>query len=234
MEGWDPRFVNELAQHHHVVIFDNAGIGRTERLPAPLTIDAMADQTSALIDTLGLGRTNVLGWAMGSMVAQALAVRHPAQVRRLVLCATYPGNGATIRPAQKTVQALTNGSQPQLLAELFPPGQAAAGRTWLAALSAYPAAAPVPAPILAAQRNAVTEWWNGTDPAGKRASTITIPTLIADGTLDRIDPLANSRAVARLIRGSVLKLYPQAGHAFMIQDQTAFIPLIESFLHSGA
>jgi pimeloyl-ACP methyl ester carboxylesterase len=58
----------------------------------------MADQTSALIDTLGLGRPNVLGWSMGGMIAQALAVLHPAQVRRLVLCATFPGT-RTVRPA---------------------------------------------------------------------------------------------------------------------------------------
>lgn len=94
MAGWDPRLVHSLARHNRVVMFDNSGVGRTQELPPPLTVDAMADQTSALIDTLGLGRTDVLGWSMGGMIAQALAVLHPAQVRRLVLCATYPGTGA--------------------------------------------------------------------------------------------------------------------------------------------
>jgi pimeloyl-ACP methyl ester carboxylesterase len=83
-------------------MFDNSGVGRTQQLPAPLTIDAMADQTSALIDTLGLGRPDVLGWSMGGMIAQALAVLHPAQVRRLVLCATYPGTGAAVVPSDGT------------------------------------------------------------------------------------------------------------------------------------
>src|ERR1700753_3470778 len=92
MEGWDPRLVHALAEHHKVVMFDNAGIGRTAPLPVPLSIDAMADQTSALIAALGLGRPDVLGWSLGGAVAQALAVRHPAQVRDLVLCATFPGN----------------------------------------------------------------------------------------------------------------------------------------------
>jgi pimeloyl-ACP methyl ester carboxylesterase len=85
--------------HNRVVMFDNSGVGRTQQLPAPLTIDAMADQTSALIDTLGLGRPNVLGWSMGGMIAQALAVLHPAQVCRLVLCATFPGTGAAVVPS---------------------------------------------------------------------------------------------------------------------------------------
>jgi pimeloyl-ACP methyl ester carboxylesterase len=63
MEGWDPQLVHALARHNRVVMFDTSGVGRTQELPAPVTIDAMADQTSALIDTLGLGRPNVLGWS---------------------------------------------------------------------------------------------------------------------------------------------------------------------------
>ena len=93
METWEPQLVDTLARHFRVVIFDNAGIGGTRALPSPLTIDAMANQTSALISALGLGRPDVLGWSMGGMIAQALAVLHPGQVRRLVLCATFPGVG---------------------------------------------------------------------------------------------------------------------------------------------
>ena len=66
------------------------------------------DQTSALIDALGLGRPNVLGWSMGSMIAQALAVLHPAQVRRLVLCATFPGTGTIVAsPAARQAGAFS-------------------------------------------------------------------------------------------------------------------------------
>jgi pimeloyl-ACP methyl ester carboxylesterase len=83
INDWDPRFVGALAQHYRVVMFDNAGVGRTQALPTPLTIDAMANQTSALIDALGLDRPDVLAWSMGGTIAQALAVLHPAQVRRL-------------------------------------------------------------------------------------------------------------------------------------------------------
>ena len=124
MEGWDPRLVHALARHNRVVMFDNSGVGRTQ----PLTIDAMADQTSALIDTLGLGRPDVLGWSMGGMIAQALAVLHPAQLRRLVLCATYPGTG-TVVPSQAALQA---GSD-------FPANQVSAYDTFKAAISEYPA-----------------------------------------------------------------------------------------------
>jgi pimeloyl-ACP methyl ester carboxylesterase len=54
--------------------------------------------------------------------------------------------------------------------------------------------------------------------------------LIADGTNDRLDPVANDYALAQLIGGASLKLYPDAGHAFLFQDEKAFVPLIDSFL----
>lgn len=102
MTSWDRRFVDALDRSHRVVIFDNAGIDGTRGLPRPLTIDSMANRTSALITSLGLKRTDVLGWSLGSMVAQALTVLHPAQVRRLVLRASYPGTGSAVPPRART------------------------------------------------------------------------------------------------------------------------------------
>ena len=230
MEGWDRRFVDSLAQHYRVVIFENAGVGGTQALPVPLSVDAMANQTSALIDTLGLGRPDVLGWSMGSMIAQALAVLHPGQVRRLVLCASYPGNGQAIRPSQEAIHALTSSDSQKVMADLFPAGQTAAQNTYLAAISSYPTAPAAPAGTVTAQGNAVDQWWAGSDPAGQQTTEIAVPTLIADGTADQLDPLANSHTLAGLIPGAKLALYPDAGHAFLFQDQTAFVPLIESFL----
>jgi len=230
MESWDPRLVNALAQHYRVIIFDNAGIGRTARLPGPLTIDAMADQTSALLESLGLARSDVLGWSMGSMIAQALAVRHPNQVHRLILCAGYPGNGTTIRPSRAELNAFESGDLPKVMAALFPADQSAAQNTYLAAISSYPSAPPAPADIVSAQKFAVDSWWNGTDPAGRKAATITAPALVADGSADQLDPTANSHTLVNLTRGAKLHLYPDAGHAFLSQDQAPLVALIESFL----
>jgi pimeloyl-ACP methyl ester carboxylesterase len=219
MEGWDPRLVHALARHNRVVMFDNSGIGRTQPLIEPLTIDAMADQTSALIDTLGLGRPDVLGWSMGGMIAQALAVLHPAQVRRLVLCATFPGTG-TVVPSQA---AIRGGSD-------FPANQVKAYDAFKAAISEYSAAPAPSAAARTAQGDAITEWWDGTDPAGRKIATISVPTLIADGTVDRLDPVANDHTLARLIPRARLVLYSDAGHGFLFQDGTPFASLIESFL----
>ena len=160
---------------------------------------------------------------MGTMIAQALAVLHPDQVNRLVLGASYPGNGTAVRPPQQAINALNTGGQ-QALAVLFPAGQAAAQNTYLAATSSYPAAPAVPADVVAAQGHAIDAWWAGQDPAGERAATITAPTLIADGAADQLDPAVNSRTLAGLIPGAKLTVFPDAGHAFLFQDQAAFVP----------
>jgi pimeloyl-ACP methyl ester carboxylesterase len=220
MEGWDPRLVHALARHNRVVMFDNSGVGRTQALPAPLTIDAMAGQTSALIDTLGLGRPDVLGWSMGGMIAQALAILHPAQVRRLVLCATYPGTGAAVPPSQAALQA---GSD-------FPANQVKAYTAFTAAISEYSATHVASGAAKGAQRIAAADWEDGIDAAGHKISTISVPTLIADGTDDQLDPVANDHILARLIPRARLVFYPDAGHGFLFQDGTPFASLVDSFL----
>jgi len=228
MEDWDPRFVDALARHFRVVIFDNAGIGATHRLPGPPTIDAMARQTGALIHTLRLSRPDVLGWSMGGMIAQALAVLYPSQVRRLVLCATFPGTGATV--PSTTITALTRLEPQQVKTVLFPPSQTKAYNAYAAAISGYPPATVPSKAVLAAQRRAVTQWWTGKDPAGRKTAAISAPTLIADGAADWVDPVANARALARLIPAARLVLYPDAAHAFLFQDATHFAAVVESFL----
>ncbi len=224
IEDWDPRLVHALARHHRVVMFDNSGVGRTRQLPEPVTIDEMADQTSALIEALGLGRPDVLGWSMGGMIAQALAVRHPAQVRRLVLCATYPGTGQAVAPTAAARQA---GSD-------FPANQGSALAAFKAAIAEYPSAPAVSASTKGDQGLAVSDWWVGHDAAGREIARISAPTLIADGADDQIAPVSNAHALARLIAGSRLVLYPDAGHGFLFQDWPRLAALVDSFLTGPA
>jgi pimeloyl-ACP methyl ester carboxylesterase len=223
MEGWDPRLVHALAGHYRVVMFDNSGIGRTRLLPLPLSIPAMAGQTSALITALHLHRPYVLGWSMGGMIAQALAVRHPGQVRRLVLCATFPGTGAAVIPPPSVMRG----------GRIFPASQGQARAAYQAAIAAYPPAAPPATVVKVSQASAETDWWDGHDTAGREIARIPVPALVADGTDDQLDPAANDRTLARLIPRARLVLYPGAGHGFLFQDPTRFAALIGSFLAAG-
>jgi dienelactone hydrolase len=111
---------------------------------------------------------------------------------------------------------------------MFPPNQAEAYNAYAAAISGYLAAAAPSKAVLAAQRRAVIGWLTGKDPAGQKIAAISVPTLIADGTADWVDPVARVRTLARLpdARGV---LYPDAAHAFIFQDATQFAAAVESF-----
>ena len=120
-------------------------------------------------------------------------------------------------------QALNSG-------ELFPANQAAAENTYHAAIAAYPPVPAAPAATLTGQVDAIDQWWAGRDPAGTQAAKIAVPTLIADGTAGPARPARQQPHPRQPDPGARLTLYPDAGHAFLFQDQTAFVPQIESFL----
>jgi pimeloyl-ACP methyl ester carboxylesterase len=233
MEAWDPRFVDALARHYRVVVFDNAGLGGTANVSGALTIDAMADQTAALIASLNLTAPDVLGWSMGSMIAQSLAVRHAGDVGKLVLCASWPGNGAATVPPQTTINELKSGVPEQVRGVLFPADQPYGYDAYAGGTSTYPGTAPPSANTIAGQDKAITDWWAGADPSGRTPASITAPTLITDGSVDELDGVSNSQALAKLIPNSSLQLYPDAGHAFLFQEGTPFVHTVQTFL-SGA
>jgi pimeloyl-ACP methyl ester carboxylesterase len=230
METWDPRFVDTLAKHYRVVVFDNAGIGATKSLPTPLTIDAMADQTAALIASLGLTKPDVLGWSMGTMIGQALAIRHPADVAKLVLCASWPGNGTATVPPQTAIDELKSGVSDEVRNVLYPADQPYGYDAYVADLLTYPSAASASASTISAQDKAITDWWAGADPSGRNPASISAPTLIADGSMDALDNASNSPALAKLIPNATVQLYPDAGHAFLFQAGTPFTFEVEAFL----
>jgi pimeloyl-ACP methyl ester carboxylesterase len=230
MDDWQPAFVASLAADHRVVAFDNAGVGKTGALPAPLSITGMANQASALISALGLGRTAVLGWSMGGMIAQALAVLHPAQVSRLILAATQPGTGNALPVPAAAAAAVVSANPAAVLSVLFPPGQVRAEQAYAIGILRYPGFYQAPRAVTSAQGLAVQQWIAGKDPAGRQLGQLRLPTLVADGTLDQLDPVANDRLLADSVPGARLILYPGAGHAFLFQDLTSFLSVVKRFL----
>ena len=229
MDDWAPAFVDALAAQHTVIVFDNAGVGDTAALASPLTISAMADQASALITALGLAHPAVLGWSMGGMIAQALAVLHPRQAGLLVLAATQAGTGKSL-PIPAAAAAAARSNPAAVLSVLFPPDQAAAANAYAEGILEYPGYYAASATIKTEQNAAIQQWMAGRDPAGLRLGQIRIPTLVADGTLDQLDPTPNDRLLARSVPGASLILYPDAGHAFLFQDAGAFVPAVGKFL----
>jgi pimeloyl-ACP methyl ester carboxylesterase len=233
MDEWQPAFVDRLARTHRVVIFDSAGIGKTTLPPGTLTMDVMANQTAAFISALHLDRPAVLGWSMGGMIAQALAVLHPGDVGRLVLAATYPGNGKATLPTSTAVGALENPSAANagaLLKLLFPPDHAADASAYLKAITAFPNFYLAPAAVDSLQLKALADWTEGADPAGPGIAKLKMPVLVADGSVDALVPVGNDRELAKAIPDAQLVLYPDASHGFLFQDETAFLARVLHFV----
>lgn len=230
MDNWPPSFVDALAARHTVVVFDNAGIGDTAAVPSQLSISAMAGQASALIDALHLGRTAVLGWSMGGMIAQAIAATHPHQVSRLILAATQAGTGASLPIPSAAAAALASSDLATVLSVLFPPDQAAAAQAYLSDILQYQGYYGSSDAVKDQQTAAIQQWMAGQDPAGRLLSRIQAPTLVADGTLDQLNPVQNDQLLARGVPCAHLLLYPDAGHAFLFQDAAQFVPAVERFL----
>jgi pimeloyl-ACP methyl ester carboxylesterase len=230
LDGWPPSMVDALAAHHEVVVFDNAGVGRTSAVAAPasLSVTAMTSQTSALISALGLRRPAVLGWSMGGMIAQALAVSHPAQVSRLILASTAVGTGKAVPlPPFATLPAVNSR---QLVAQLFPKDQAAAVGAYLNTIQQYPGFYGESAATFHAQYLAAERWLAGQDAVGHRAGDIRVPTLVVGGTQDQFIVAANARQLAGSVPGAKLLLFPDAGHAFLFQDTATFTRDVEAFI----
>jgi pimeloyl-ACP methyl ester carboxylesterase len=234
MDAWPPRFVDALAARRRVITFDNEGIRRTTLGRGALTIGRMADDAASLIRALKLRRADVLGWSMGGMIAQSLARQHPRRVRRLVLCATAPGDGRATPPAPDLLAQFAAGTA-DVFQLLFPPGQESAAQAYIRAVGSYPHSSPVAPPaVTRAQFGASANWLDGADPSGRPLSRLRLPVLVGGGALDRLLPVANQRYLAAALPNARLRVYPDAAHGLIVQHQRELTPVVDRFLRAKA
>ncbi len=238
MVEWDPALLAALGAHRTVTVFDNRGVATSTDTPNNrLTIGEMANDTWRLIKRLGYRRADVLGWSMGSFIAQQLVLHHPGVVRRLILSGADPGSPRAIQ-ASASVNAILanpNTTPAQLIKVLFPANQQTAGVAYLRRVGAQPGLLPdsftVSPQILAAQNTANgCLWYCRGCGTYARLPKVARPTLVADGRNDIIEPPANSRIIAARIPDARLRLFADSGHAFMFQYHDVFARLATAFL----
>ncbi len=101
MNAWDPSFINDIASNHTVIVVDNRGVGNTTIGFKPYTIEQLANDTAGLLDALKIQNANVLGYSLGSYIAQQVAITYPEKVDRLILVgASCGGNDSTPKPPE--------------------------------------------------------------------------------------------------------------------------------------
>lgn len=243
MAEWDPDLLAALSDGRRLILFDNRGAGTSTGSVTGLTVERMARDTRALIRTLTSGRADVLGWSMGSYIAQELALRWPRRVRRLVLASADPGGPCTVPPRPWALRILSDPdtSAQQLLQVLYPRGQGQSGADWLTRVGQafgangyQPANAfSVPATTMAAQERAAGPRW--LRPGGGvlgRLHLLRKPVLIGAGRKDVITPVGNVRLLRRALVRRTVVTYADAGHAFLFQHARGFGTRVNAFLRA--
>lgn len=239
MDDWDPLFLDMLAMQRRVIIFDNAGVGRSSG-ESPDTIAAMAEHTAALLRALQIDRIDLLGWSMGGAVAQALTLAYPTLVRRLIIAASGPGGVPGNRPmSERIIQTATKPvNEDEDFLYLFFDGTDSrrdAGRRYLGRLRqrVEPPSPPTRMETVRAMAVALRDWRAGQNCAFPRLAQIEQPTLVASGVHDVMVPAHDSFVMAQHLPDAELVLYSDAGHGFLFQHATRFAERVTHFLESS-
>jgi len=236
LDNWDPRVVDGIAARHHVIAFDNRGVGASTG-KTPDTIEAMARDAIMFIRALGLEQVDLLGFSMRGMLAQVMAADEPHLVRRLILAGTGAAGGEGIKNVTRlshldTVRAAFTLQDPkQFLFFTRTANGRRAGKEFLSRLKERTENRDKAISIRAylTQLKAIHRW--GLD-APADLSVIGQPVLVANGDSDRMVPSNNSVDLARRLPNTDLVIYPDAGHGGIFQYHEQFVGQALSFLAS--
>ena len=242
LDNWDPAVTDPLASGREVILFDNAGIGRSTG-KVPSTIAGMAAHVFAFMDALHLAHCDVLGFSLGGMVAQQMVQERPSIFRRMILAGTAPRGGEDIMHLEKPVLAkILEDPKLQGYARLqklfFAPTETsqAAGSAFIARLSDRTADRdPQSGPeVDAAQIASFREWEKFTGERFGDLKTIRQPVLVINGIHDEMIPIANSYRLAENLPNAVLLAYPDSGHGSPFQFHDSFARHAAAFLVSDS
>jgi pimeloyl-ACP methyl ester carboxylesterase len=234
LDNWDPRIMDGIAARHHVIAFDNRGIGASSGYPSN-SIEEMADDAIAFIKALGLKQTDLLGFSMGGMIAQEIVLKEPALVRKMVIAGTGPAGGEGISTvAGVTFYDMLRGfftgqDAKQFLFFTRTPKGIAAGKAFLERLKERTENrdAEISVSAFLAQLQALRAWGQK-EPVD--LSVVKQPVLVVNGDADRMVPTQNTHDLARRLPNSALIIYPDAGHGGMFQFHADFVPSALAFL----
>jgi pimeloyl-ACP methyl ester carboxylesterase len=234
LDNWDPRIIDPIARDHHVIAFDNRGVGGSTG-QVPDSVEAMADDAYTFIRALGFDTVDIFSFSLGGMVAQALVVKHPELVRRLILTGTGPKGGKDMDKVAGTtyydiLRATLTRSDPKefLFFNRNTTGKRA-GKEFVQRLEerTVDRDSKIKVKAFQTQLKAIKKWGRST-PAD--LSMITQPTLIANGDNDRMVPSVLSEDLHRRIKDSELIIYPDSDHGGIFQFHDKFAPVAVEFL----
>lgn len=234
LDNWDPRVMDGLAAKHHVIAFDNRGVGASSGKPSA-SMEEMASDAISFIKAMGLKQVDIFGFSMGGMIAQEIALMEPDLVRKMILTGTGPAGGKGISNVARVTYydmlrgLLTRQDPKQFLFFTRTPSGIRAGKEFLQRIKERTADRDkeITVTALQAQLKALRHW--GAKPPAD-LSRIRQPVLVANGDSDRMVPSENTHDLARRLPDSELILYPDSGHGAVFQFHADFVPRALEFL----
>jgi pimeloyl-ACP methyl ester carboxylesterase len=236
LDNWDPALVDALAAERRVVAFDNVGVGATAGT-TPNTVEAMAHDAIAFVEAMGLERVDLLGFSIGSFVAQEIALIRPDLPRRVVLASSAPRGAAGMHGwAPDVIGAIgAPETSPQgYLGVFFAPtdtsrdaGQQAMGRIFGRTTDRDE---PTTWQTRQAQYHAVCDWGIPNHSLLQRVAAIDLPVFVANGDSDPMILPRYSWLLAGLLPDARLTIYPDSAHGFLFQHYSRFAADVNAFL----
>jgi pimeloyl-ACP methyl ester carboxylesterase len=220
-----------LASKWRVVTPDLRGFGGSPLGDDDPSLDAVADDVAALLDSLGLDRVVLGGLSMGGYVAMAFLRRHADRVAALVLADTKAGaDPAPARANRERIAAAVTDDPAstvlvdEVLPTLLGPTTVEERPLVVGRVKALVQAAPAPA-VAWAQR-AMAARPDSFDTLGAAR----VPTLVLVGDEDAISSPDDARAMAEKVAGARLEILPRAGHLTALECPEEFNASLAAFL----
>jgi pimeloyl-ACP methyl ester carboxylesterase len=236
LDNWDPALVDVLSARGRVVTFNNVGVASTTG-NTPDRVEAMAHDAIEFLDALQLERIDLLGFSLGSFVAQEVALIRPDLVRRMILASSAPRGAAGMHGWAPDVIAAVGGRQPNpqgYLDVFFSPtdasrqaGQQALGRMFARTTDRDQ---PTSWQTRQAQYDAICTWGIPSHALLERLAAIEIPVFVANGDRDPMILPRYSHLLAGLLPNAELTIYPDAAHGFLFQHHAGFAEHVAAFL----
>lgn len=227
MDDWDPAITNGLAARYKVILFDIPGAGLSGG-QTPDSIAGMAKDVIGFIKALGLQKVNLVGFSMGSFIAQQIVLTEPGLVNKMVLTGTGPKGALGLSDLPTLLAAAANlNAEDRFLKFGFTDSEASikAGKLSYARIQKRTTDRDLPASEASggAQLHAVLNWAQATPGALDELKQVKQPVLIIQGQEDIPVPVQNAENMAQSLPNSRLVVYPDSGHAALFQNATAFV-----------
>jgi pimeloyl-ACP methyl ester carboxylesterase len=236
LDNWDPALIDALSPSRRVVAFDNVGVGGSSG-STPHRIDQMAIDAIEFVTALGLEQIDLLGFSIGSFVAQEIALIRPGLVRKVILASPAPQGAAGMHGwAPEVIEAVGKPEpDPDGYLGVFFTESASSQRAGQQAAQRIFAPRgdpdqPTTWQTREAQYDAVCAWGIPNHSLLQRVSAIDMPVFVANGDSDPMILPRYSYLLAGLLPNAHLKIYPDSAHGFLFQHHAEFAADVEAFL----